>query len=468
MSGEKEQEPVIDYGQCYAGRPEGFKTNFVNHKLAALKEMVADAEPDLLETAGEHWGQVHKKLAGGKAEGGISDLLDKAVEDVLEHWSGDAARSFADTAGKIAKSIRNVAWYADLYRTQFEDAARNLRTAKTEVMKLQEPGTGDKLKDGMSDWSWDDGSAVDKDLAAGNKSVHDIIADNEGKIGASRETQLKAAAHMETLAANYARVTRNLKGNTPRYEDGYIKDPDGNIEYPPPVTGGGGGVSRPGTSGSTKPWTSGPPKAVAPAPDVPRDKGISGGDQTPPAKTKTDSIQPGLTGKTNLPNGSGPPNIPSGGGTADPGGNNYVPRTGPGVPGGRGNPGGRAGLGGPSPNRGGTTGRGGRPGMGAPGGAGGGLGRGGTGGSGRGALAKSRGGVVGAAKGIGGKGAGGGAGLHGSRGGTQRGMAGGIGGRNNRRGDGKDGSERPDYLVEDEETWVSEEDRKKNVPKNIE
>jgi hypothetical protein len=82
--------------------------------------------------------------------------------------------------------------------------------------------------------------------------------------------------------------------------------------------------------------------------------------------------------------------------------------------------------------------------------------------------------VVGAAKGVTGKGAGGGAGLHGSRGGTQRGamaggMAGGMGGRNGRRPEDENSrGDRPDYLVEDEETWISEEDRNRNVPRTIE
>ncbi len=49
------------------------------------------------------------------------------------------------------------------------------------------------------------------------------------------------------------------------------------------------------------------------------------------------------------------------------------------------------------------------------------------------------------------------------------GMAGGTGGRNGRRsGDENERGERPDYLVEDEETWISEEDRNRNVPRNIE
>lgn len=49
------------------------------------------------------------------------------------------------------------------------------------------------------------------------------------------------------------------------------------------------------------------------------------------------------------------------------------------------------------------------------------------------------------------------------------GGAGGIGGRNGRRpGDEDSRGDRPDYLVEDEETWISEEDRNRNVPRTIE
>jgi hypothetical protein len=74
--------------------------------------------------------------------------------------------------------------------------------------------------------------------------------------------------------------------------------------------------------------------------------------------------------------------------------------------------------------------------------------------------------VVGAAKGVG-KGAGGGAGLHGSRGGTQAGAAG-AGGKDRRSKKENSQGDRPDYLIEDEETWISEEDRNRNVPRTIE
>ena len=78
---------------------------------------------------------------------------------------------------------------------------------------------------------------------------------------------------------------------------------------------------------------------------------------------------------------------------------------------------------------------------------------------------------VSAAKGVGGKGAGGGGRVHGSCGETQRaGMAGAAGAadKGRRSEDENSGGDRPDCLVEHEETWISEEDRNRNVPRTIE
>ena len=66
------------------------------------------------------------------------------------------------------------------------------------------------------------------------------------------------------------------------------------------------------------------------------------------------------------------------------------------------------------------------------------------------------------------KGAGGGAGLHGSRGGTQAAQLAGRVARADGPRKRTARGDRPDYLVEDEETWISEEDRNRNVPRTIE
>ncbi|GAB2765115.1 hypothetical protein [Streptomyces bullii] len=482
MSGDTElPAPKIEYDSCTANpeRPQT-KTQFIDYSLKELKQMLEGTNPGAIEEAGRHWGKVNEILAGGEG-GGIAGLLDKAVDNVLEHWEGDAARSFEKKAREISQSLRNAAWHADLNSTQMADAGSQLRRYKEQLDAIEEPGTLDKIGDGLTDWKWDNGEAVAADLRQGKMTADQIAAANEGKIGASREAQLNGVAVMENLGAQYARITRNLKNNRVVEEPpGHVKEPNRDVEYPPPVTPVGVGASRPSVSGSgSKPWSAGPTTSVKPAPTVPRDQGITGGTQLPTAKTKVDSITPGLTGPglgTSTGVGGGGGGVGTGGaqgpGIVAPGGGTgvgrgaTVGRSGIGVAGGRG---GVAGGGA-------ATGRGasGRAGMGGMGGAGSGAaGRGGAGATGRGALAKSRGGVVGAAKGITGKGVDGGAGLHGSRGGTQRGaVAGGMAGslgRNGRRSEEENGrGDRPDYLVEDEETWISEEDRARNVPRTIE
>ncbi|MFG1671054.1 hypothetical protein [Streptomyces sp. Y7] len=479
--GEKDlPKPVVENDVCVAdpGRPQT-KTQFIEYSLKELKQMLEGTNPGVIEETGRHWSKVNEILAGG-ADGGIASLLDKSVDNVLEHWEGDAARAFEKEARKIAQSIRNAAWHADLNSSQMADAGSQLRRFKAQLDDIKEPSGWAKVGDALSDWQWDNGEAVANDLKDRKLTAAEVAQINEGKIGASREAQLNGVAVMENLAAQYMRVTRNLKQNPVHQDDkGHINEPNGNVEYPPPVTPSGAGASRPGVSGSgSKPWSAGPTTSVKPAPVVPRNPGITGGSQLPTAKTKIDSITPGLTG-TGPSAGTGGPNISGGGGgtggAQGPGlmpagggagvGRGTAGRGGIGVAGGRGVSGSGAGAG---------RGAGGRAGMGGMGGAGAGAaGRGGAGASGRGALAKARGGVVGAAKGITGKGAGGGAGLHGSRGGTQRGAmaggAGGMGGRNGRRSEDENSrGDRPDYLVEDEETWISEEDRNRNVPRTIE
>ncbi|WP_406413627.1 hypothetical protein [Streptomyces sp. NBC_01614] len=482
MAGDKDlPKPEIVNDTCVAdpGRPQT-KTQFIEFSLKELKQMLDGTNPGAIEEVGRHWGKVDEILSGGEG-GGIAGLLDKAVDNVLEHWEGEAAQSFAKKAREISQSIRNAAWHADLNSSQMADAGSQLRRFKSQLDQIEEPSGWAKVGDALSDWQWDNGEAVAGDLQDRKLTAKEVAEINEGKIGASREAQLNGVAVMEDLAAQYIRVKGNLDRNRVITDDkGNIKDPNRDVEYPPPVTPPTGGASRPGASGSApKPWSAGPTGSVKPAPAVPRDQGITGGTQLPTAKTKVDSITPGLTG----PGPSTSTGVGGGGGGLGTGG-----AQGPGImaPGGgsgfgRGSAAGRGGIGAMG-GRGGMTGggaatgrgAGGRAGMGGMGGGGAGAaGRGGAGAGGRGALAKARGGVVGAAKGIAGKGAGGGAGLHGSRGGTQRGgMAGGMGGMGGRNGrrpeDENSRGDRPDYLVEDEETWISEEDRNRNVPRTIE
>ncbi|MFK0290889.1 hypothetical protein ACIQU6_10490 [Streptomyces sp. NPDC090442] len=293
----------------------------------------------------------------------------------------------------------------------------------------------------------------------------------------------------------------------------------GGMPMPMP-TGGGLGGGGGGGGGGLKIPTRGMKSApkMPETPKMPDQQGISGGlgsmkPHTPDVKTGLDGLGgtgvkipnaggpgPGMGGgpgggNIHMPSGGGPggmPGIPGGGlpGGAiprgmggvksGPGGTGGVKGgpSGPGGPGGaKGGPGGVKGGPGGTGTPGATGARAGRPGM--PGGmggahAGGGKGAGGRGGGAAGgaggAQARLKGGIVGSTGGkASGGGAQGGSGLHRSRGGAAAGTNSGSGGRRptgmmggahgahggKGKGEGQNGN-RPDYLVEDEETWTPE------------
>lgn len=471
------------------GGPDRSKldTPFMKMGIPELRSMILDADPNRIYEVSQHWKSVHNILSGGDGDGksggvdsvsakdSVAGMMQSAVESVLEHWEGDAADAFRKKANEIMQNVRNGAAWANHYGETMHAVQNDLRNSMSKMREVEEPSGWDRAWDKLTD----DDRSDEQLLADINKGVSTDAARqaNADSLSAGKEAQLKGVAIMEQLGANY-KVYAKPPGGIDDPEP--FPAPNPNTPMPTPITMPSGGGSAPGAGASkAKPWSAGPTTSVKPAPAVPRDPGITGGSQLPTAKTNVDSISPGLTG-TGPSTGVG---VPSGGGggigtggTQSPGivapGGTSGLAGGAAARGGIGAAGGRGGL----PGGGAAAGRGagGRAGMGGMGGAGAGAaGRGGAGSGGRGALARSRGGVVGAAKGVAGKGAGGGAGLHGSRGGTQRGGmaggAGGVGGRKGRRPEDENNTgDRPDYLVEDEETWISEEDRNRNVPRTIE
>ncbi|WP_406259038.1 hypothetical protein [Streptomyces nigra] len=464
-------------------------TPFMKMGIPDLRAMILDADPNRIYEVSQHWKSVHNILSGGDGDGktggvdsvsakdSVAGMMQSAVENVLEHWEGEAANAFRKKANEILQNIRNGAAWANHYGETMHAVQNDLRNSISKMREVEEPGFWDRAWDKM----WDDGRSDEQLLEDINKGVSTDAARqaNADSLSAGKEAQLQGVAIMEQLAANYKVYAKgSVRDDNPKDP---FQPPSPEVPMPTPISMPSGGSKSPSMTGATaKPWSAGPTANVKPAPTVPRNPGITGGSQLPTTGTKVDSISPGLTG-------TGPVTGNGGGVGGTGGGLGTGGAQGPGIVG----TGGAAGLAGGAAARGGIgaaggrrgvagggaaagRGAGGRAGMGGMGGAGAGAaGRGGAGAGGRGALAKSRGGVVGAAKGVAGKAAGGGAGLHGSRGGTQRGAmaggAGGIGGRNGRRpGDEDSRGDRPDYLVEDEETWISEEDRNRNVPRTIE
>lgn len=486
-----ESDKVSRNSVPYNRATENGKTPFVEYSVNGLRKMIMDSQPGKISEVGTHWKMVHNILSGGDGDGAsggvdqvsakdsVAGMLKSAVDAVLEHWEGEAAQAFKRRADDIAVQIRNGSAHANFTAEQLFAISKDLDAAKAKMADIHEPSKLESAGDKLNDNANRDDSQAHKDLAAG-VSAGTVAEANEKNLSLGMERRLQAMAVMEQLAANYRVYGKNLKQSGENRDDKKgIEPPNTNVTMPPPIPMPGPSTGGPGAApAANKPWSAGSTASIKPAPTVPRDAGITGGSQLPPAKTNVDSIAPGLTGTG--PN-AGSVGVGGGGGGLGTGGAQSSGIAGGGMAGlgggavargGIGAAGGRGGLAGGGAAAG--RGAGGRAGMGGMGGAGAGAaGRGGAGAAGRGALAKSRGGVVGAAKGVTGKGAGGGAGLHGSRGGTQRGAmaggAGGMGGRNGRRGEDENSrGDRPDYLVEDEETWISEEDRNRNVPRTIE
>jgi uncharacterized protein YukE len=455
---------------CYAG---DVKTAFATgESIDSMKAMLANAKPDLVIEVADAWKAIHDHLVSGG--GSVKSDFDKAVEHVLQHWEGESADEFSKRARKISKSIADCATYASRTSTVMRNAGQQLSDIKPKVDAIEKPsGLGsamDKIGDGFDrneDW---------KGEISNNQGAQQALDNHDGSLSAGKEEQLKAAALMETLALTYTSQAKTMGSwNRPRpprdpiHEGGdYPGDPGGVAPVPVPVssassTPGGATAATSRTSsaaGAKAPKTTAPSVSAKPGAATKVD-GISGGTASLPGTGGNKSVAP----TAGVPSGSSASANPVGaGGVA--GGPGYVGQasgnrgvTGAGA-------GSRAGVGGA---RGGAGQRvAGGIGAGGRGGAAGGVGnRGGKNVAGRGPLAKSRGGVLDTPEQ--GKGAArqGGAGLHSSRGGAMAGERGrnaggvmgrgGVAGNNARRQQDKnDQGERPDYLVEDEETWMPE------------
>ncbi|AOP49487.1 hypothetical protein [Streptomyces lydicus] len=497
--------------KCYAIENT---TKFYKIDFTSLKAMVADAKPETVAGVAHAWEQVHNSMVVDNG-GGIRAYFDKAIDEVLQHWEGDAAKAFRERAKKISQNIANGALYAKNVSEGMGRAHEALSAYKQHLDGMEMPDWGDRAWDWFTDHIDRQDKNADAQLASG-KSATQVVEDNEDDLSAQKETQLKAAATMEYLGAAYRTNAKAIgKPTSPNADDPNDIPPPDNpgippVHYPLPAS-----VTRPKgmSKGSLKPMGQGPGFSN----DGLKTPGISGGigntmpgkgaPFTPSVGTGLDSFTPpqGVGGGGGTGGGVGVPGgIGGGGGTGGlSGGGGGGIGGGVGVPGGigtggmsggrgGGSAGGRAGgtVGGRTGGTAGAAGAGaagrgaGRPGMpgmggaGAAGAKGGAKGAGGAAGRG-GGLARQKGGLIGGAGG--GKGAGGsqgGSGLHRSRGGAQSGAAAsgssrrpaGMPGAHGAHGaKGKDNKgqngERPDYLVEDEETWTPE----RNVaPKVIE
>ncbi|MET9295860.1 hypothetical protein [Streptomyces sp. NPDC003077] len=470
-------------------------TDFFRYDMDELKAMVANADPGAVHGIAMAWKKISEWLVGPKGGGGLKKEFDDAIDEVLEHWGGKAAQGFREYAKKISQNIANAAPYADNMQVVMEGVSKSLSDYKEKVDAMQKPTGTESNMDAVGNYALKvvtfgqkggrDDTKANNELSSG-KSTQAVLDGNSGELSEGKERQLQTAIIMEHLGASYRSSAASI-GKPPVGQVGEREVPPRDDTLPPPPF-----VPLPDSV--VKPPRSTTPSTVVPsgkgpgykspgAVEAPRQLGISGGVGSTPKTLRPSqlpSIGTGLDGLPGTPPGGdrvtptipggspGVPGVPGGGGNS--GGQLSPGQTNPGVPG---MPVGRVGSVGGL----GAGGRTARPGM--PGGAGGGAGIGrvvgGAGAMGGGALGRKAGIAAGSTVGSpSGSGAQGGSGLHRSRGGTQAGeaagqratgMAGAPGAHGGKAKDRGPNGERPDYLVEDEETWTPE----RNVaPKVIE
>ncbi|MFE2216933.1 hypothetical protein ACFW93_33995 [Streptomyces canus] len=447
-----------DYTEMNMCFNEKHTTAFASGKdMDEMKAMLQHAKPHLVSGVAEGWRGLSTQLTSIQAE------FEKEVARIQEHWKGAAAERFAAKAKQVSKSIGDTAKYASHTSTAMANAGSTLSRIQPEVMSMEKPGKVSSALNSLGDGFTRSDDGLNKDLAAG-KGAQDALDANHDDLSAGREAQLKMAAKMETLGASYNSQTKAM-GSWQRKpgvgdETDYPGDPGGIA--PTPVVMPTARSPRSPQSVSSGTARAAQTSAISSSKSVAPPSGVTGGAHKPTTPTGNvgtaiDGISGGRTGAPTI-GGTGT----AGGGTAGGGG----------FGGGAGYVGGAVGgAAGAGAARRGMVGRAGAAGAGAAGMAG----RAGAGGVGGAGAAKggagrvggtARGGVVGGTPKSGagaGRGTTGGSGLHSSRGAAGKGasavrkggIAGAPGSRTGRRKeDEQREGERPDYLVEDEETWT--------------
>ncbi|MFD5592062.1 WXG100 family type VII secretion target [Streptomyces griseorubiginosus] len=444
----------VETNQCISAK---HSTPFgLNYDMDQMKDMVRDADPGTVTRVAAAWEALSKDLVG---PGGIKEALDAAVEHVLAHWEGQSADLFRQRAQVISTKITDSSKYASHTSVSLRGAAAKLEEIKPEVMAMEKPGKVSSALDYIGNMGDRDDSGANNALKSGESSQA-ALDGNAGSLSEGREAQLRMAVKMEALGAAYNSRAAEMglwkPGNGIDHADDYPGDPG---VAPAPVIVPAETATRSPQRVTTSNARSGQTSTIGSSKGVTPPSGITGGAHKPTVAepqvgTAIDGISGGRTGAPTVGGGVGS----VGGGSAAAGG----------IGGGAGFVGGAVGgAAGAGAARGGLVGR-----AGAGAGAGGIAGRAGAGGVGgaKGTAGRvggtARGGVVGGTPKSGtgaGRGTTGGSGLHSSRGAAGKGasavrkggIAGAPGSRTGRRKeDEQHEGERPDYLVEDEETWT--------------
>ncbi|MFF7993783.1 hypothetical protein ACFZDG_28840 [Kitasatospora xanthocidica] len=297
-------------------------TDFTKYSHAQLRTMAQALDPGAVMAAGDPWRTASDTLKQ------IRLTLTKASTEAATTWEGTTSDAFHTRMLNLAASINNAAAYANDAANILHNVSEAMAKAKREMP--EEPGNWDKFKDTVGDGV----SAVFGD----GDDEHIPVADRK---------KAEAAAIMQTLAMHYRIATPALKAPPP-YRAGGKEDFK---EVPAQSDSGaaaamaaaammsgtplgvGGTSARASAVAPQQPKSSRPPMSAGSTSKgaaAPSDSGIKGGTaQAPPKPSATASRGPdaGISGTpVSRPSGSVPSPPTSGTQTS---GLNGVPGPGP-------------------------------------------------------------------------------------------------------------------------------------------
>ncbi|MGW1174230.1 hypothetical protein ACWD4P_10965 [Kitasatospora sp. NPDC002543] len=157
-------------------------TDFTKYSHAQLRTMAQALDPGAVMAAGDPW----RKAADTLKQ--IRQTLTKASTEAATSWEGTTSDAFHTRMLTLAASINNAAAYANDAANTLHNTSEAMAKAKRDMP--EEPGNWDKVKDTVGD------------ALFGDEDEHLPIADRK---------KAEAAAIMQTLAMHYRVATPALK-----------------------------------------------------------------------------------------------------------------------------------------------------------------------------------------------------------------------------------------------------------------
>lgn len=271
-------------------------TDFTKYSHADLRKMAQALDPGAVMAAGDPW----RKAATTLKE--IRKTLTNVSTEAATAWDGTTSDSFHTSMLTLAANINDAAAYANDAANTLHNMSEAMATAKRTMP--EEPDTWDKVKD----------------------KVGDFFSTEDDHIQVADAKKAEAAAVMQTLAMHYRVATPALKPPPmgPDFRDkpdqGAQNDPNGPAAVAAAVFSGtsfGVGGTSVRSASAPPPQRSRPAPATSSSTSTPRsvatptDSGVKGGTPQAPPKSPTTTTRAPETGVSGTPASRPSGSVPS-------------------------------------------------------------------------------------------------------------------------------------------------------------